>query len=244
MPRTILLILVANTALARPLWALDYDKIDRAINREPVYRTGKPGYALLLFGPEARRRMWLVVDGDAVYLDRNGDGDLTQAGERFEKCEDCKQIEFSDPDGKTRYSITMLRIYRDKEMKKPTSVMAWVKIDGPLEYQEYCDARLGKTPPEAAIAHFHGPLAVGPSTSNWKVPPEMVLMRGEKPGELQAFVGTMSERHRCWVAVVSHDSAEVCSFADGVRPKVTIEFPAHDSNAPPIVEQYSLDGFC
>ena len=146
MSRTLLLILLANSVLAAPLWAVDYDKIDRSIAKEPVYRTGKPEYALLLFGPKARRRMWLVVDGDAIYLDRNDDGDLTQADERFEKSEDCKNIQVSDPDGKTRYTITKLRVHRDKEMKRRPFVMVWVEIHGPLEYQQYCDAKLGKTP--------------------------------------------------------------------------------------------------
>src|SRR5262245_13351240 len=56
--------------------AVDLAKVDRTIRREPAYRT-KPKYCLLVFGPEARTRVWLVVDGETAYLDRNGDGDLT-----------------------------------------------------------------------------------------------------------------------------------------------------------------------
>ena len=235
--------LLVNTLLATQLWAVDYDQIDRSIAKEPAY-LGKPEYALLVFGPECRGRVWVVVDGDAIYLDRNGDGDLTAADERFKTWNDCKDIVIPDTDGKTRYLITKLRVYRGKEMKWPPSVMAWVEIRGALQYQQYCDARLGTTAPEAAIAHFDGPLAIGPSTYNWKVPPETVLTTGDKPGELQAFVGTMSERHQCWVAVVSHTSTEKCSFADGVRPKVTVEFSAKEPGGPPITEHYTLDGFC
>ncbi len=243
MPRMISAILLAAILLVAPLWAVDYDQIDRSLAKEPTYRSGKPEYTLLLFGPEARR-VWVVIDGDSVYLDRNGDGDLTAANERFANSDDCKGIEISGRDGKTRYVITRLNVHRDKDNKWPPFVMAWVEIHGPPEYQQYCDARLGKTPRDAAIAHFHGPLAIGLSTYNWKVPPETVLTTGDKPGELQAFVGTMSERHHCWVAVVSHTAAEKCSFGDGVRPQVTIEFAAADSGEPAIVEQYTLDGFC
>jgi hypothetical protein len=50
--------------------------------KEPVYRQ-PPRYCLLVFGPGAKTRVWLVLDGDVLYADRNGDGDLTQAGERF-----------------------------------------------------------------------------------------------------------------------------------------------------------------
>jgi len=244
MVRTLLAIVLANTLVAGPLWAVDYDKIERSIVKEPMYRTGKPEYALLVFGPEARHRIWIVADGDTIYLDRNRDGDLTKADERFENGNDHRNIEFSEPDGKTRYVITRLRVDRDSDMKRPTSALVWIEIHGPLDYQQYSFPELGTSPGEAPVVHFHGPLTIGPCTSNGKVPPDTVLTTGDKPGELQAFVGTISERHKCWVAVVSHTSPTVCSFADGVRPKLTIEFPQQDPNAPPITEQYSLDEFC
>jgi hypothetical protein len=37
---------------------------------------------LLVFGPQAKTRVWLVRDGDTLYVDRNGNGDLTEAGEK------------------------------------------------------------------------------------------------------------------------------------------------------------------
>jgi hypothetical protein len=52
------------------------------IKKEPVYRTASPRYGLLLFGPE-RHHVWLVLDGDTLYVDRNGDGDLTNRGEKI-----------------------------------------------------------------------------------------------------------------------------------------------------------------
>jgi hypothetical protein len=62
--------------------AADLTRVDRTIKKEPVYQ-GKPQYCLLVFGPEAKTRVWVVVDGDVLYLDRNGDGDLTGPGERI-----------------------------------------------------------------------------------------------------------------------------------------------------------------
>ena len=44
------------------------------------YQSKSPKYALLIFGPEARTRIWLVLDGTTLYVDRNGNGDLTDAG--------------------------------------------------------------------------------------------------------------------------------------------------------------------
>jgi hypothetical protein len=63
--------------------AADLTKIDRRIAKEPEYKS-KPKYCLLVFGPEAKTRVWLVQDGDTLYVDRNGNGDLTDGGERVE----------------------------------------------------------------------------------------------------------------------------------------------------------------
>jgi hypothetical protein len=57
-------------------------KIDRTIGKEPAYRTKAPKYGLLAFGPEGKDRVWLVLDGDTLYVDRNGNGDLTEPGEK------------------------------------------------------------------------------------------------------------------------------------------------------------------
>src|SRR4051794_32966947 len=65
-----------------PAPAADLSHIDRAIRKEPAYRTKSPKYCLLVFGPEAKTRVWLVLDGGTLYVDRNGNGDLTEPGEK------------------------------------------------------------------------------------------------------------------------------------------------------------------
>ena len=61
--------------------AADLTKVDRRIRKEPAYES-KPKYCLLVFGPEAKHRVWLVLDGDTLYVDRNGNGDLTETGKK------------------------------------------------------------------------------------------------------------------------------------------------------------------
>src|SRR5262245_7856310 len=72
----------------------DLTKIDRSIGKEPVYQSKSPKYCLLVFGPRAETRVWLVLDlvseprqedgsNNALYVDRNGNGDLTEADERI-----------------------------------------------------------------------------------------------------------------------------------------------------------------
>jgi RNA polymerase sigma factor (sigma-70 family) len=70
-----------NSAVPTTVFAIDPDKAGRKIVKEPVYTTKSPKYGLLVFGPEAKDKMWLVWDGDKLYVDRNGNGDLTDPGE-------------------------------------------------------------------------------------------------------------------------------------------------------------------
>jgi hypothetical protein len=51
--------------------------------KEPKYQH-EPRYALLVFGPKREQRVWMVLDGTTLYVDRNGNGDLTEKGERLE----------------------------------------------------------------------------------------------------------------------------------------------------------------
>jgi hypothetical protein len=77
-------------------------ELDRSIGAEPEYRSPEPLYGLLVFGPGAEHRVWLVHDrgpqpkpdkqgrrspnldpsDDILYVDRNGNGDLTERDER------------------------------------------------------------------------------------------------------------------------------------------------------------------
>ena len=68
----LLLAFIPATAVA------DLKHVDRAIKKEPAYKSKSPRYALLVFGAEAKDRVWLVHDGDTLYVDRHGDGDLTR----------------------------------------------------------------------------------------------------------------------------------------------------------------------
>src|SRR6516225_8420792 len=61
--------------------AADLSRIDRSLKKEPAYKF-KPKYCLLVLGPKAETRIWLVLDGEVLYVDRNGNGDLTEPGKR------------------------------------------------------------------------------------------------------------------------------------------------------------------
>ncbi len=69
---------------------IDYATLDRRIAREPVY-IAEPRYALFVLDLAGRFRCWAVADKsapdaahyDVLYFDRDGDGDLTEPGERI-----------------------------------------------------------------------------------------------------------------------------------------------------------------
>jgi hypothetical protein len=63
--------------------AADLSKIDRKIAALPKFGAERQFYALLVLGPEATTKVWFVVDGENLYVDRNGNGDLTDDGGPF-----------------------------------------------------------------------------------------------------------------------------------------------------------------
>lgn len=49
------------------------------LKKEPEYASDHPRYGILAFGPERKIRVWAILDGShSLYLDRNGNGDLTE----------------------------------------------------------------------------------------------------------------------------------------------------------------------
>lgn len=79
--RLLVLGLFAMTLFAAaPLHAADLAAIERTIGKQPAYGS-QPRYCLLVFGAEAKIRVWIVEDGRTLYVDRNANGDLTDDGQ-------------------------------------------------------------------------------------------------------------------------------------------------------------------
>ena len=68
---------------AMPIVAVNLSKIDRSIGKEPEYRSAHQEYCILAMNAEATGVIWLVRDGADMYVDLNGNGDLTEDGEKF-----------------------------------------------------------------------------------------------------------------------------------------------------------------
>jgi|GEM_PF-517185 len=84
------LLLFLLSPLFLDLWqsfsiAADTFPAPRTIEKEPIYQSKTPRYGRLVFGKEGKDQVWIVHDGDLLYVDRNGNGDLTEPGERIER---------------------------------------------------------------------------------------------------------------------------------------------------------------
>lgn len=211
--------------------AADLSKVDRTIKKEPAYQ-GKPKYCLLAFGPEAKTKIWVVLDGTDVYVDRNGNGDLTDPGERFPNDgKDFKEFEVTDVDGKGRYKVTSLGVHRiGKEGR--VFLMANVEVVG--KYRQYCDLTPVDKLRQAPVAHFGGPLRPGLREINWS--PVQKLARGQYT-DLNVWVGTFDRANGCWVVVRSD------GLPAGLSPVAQVEYPAGPREKP-VRERYELKERC
>ncbi len=213
---------------AEPAIPTVLQKIERKIRKEPKYE-GEPRYLLLVFGPEAKFAVWLVLDGTTLYLDRNGNGDLTEEGKKFDykgklKGGIFRGIELTEPSGvkHTNLMIGFVNLGTVLYAKMLVTVGGkTVQHAGPtnLVFSEFAG--------EAQIVHFGGTeLVVRPSLSMPGYPDAnapadfrvQVGTAGIGPGSFASFA---SER-------VSEGSGPVAEFEftplkkDEVSRKITI----------------------
>jgi hypothetical protein len=145
--------------------AAELSQIDRTIAKGPKCQS-KPKYCLLVFGLDAKTRVWLVLDGDVLYVDRNGTGNLTGEDEKVPRGNAQGQVPGSfacgdivDVDGKTRYlELTVSGTSEEGEMSVEINLdgkhgqSAGVDANGHLQFAD--------SPRGAPIIHFDGTLTM------------------------------------------------------------------------------------
>jgi hypothetical protein len=60
-----------------------FETFDRTIHKEPEYQS-TPKYCLLVLGAGGDVKVWMVEDGKRLFIDKNGNGDLTDDGQPIE----------------------------------------------------------------------------------------------------------------------------------------------------------------
>jgi hypothetical protein len=148
------------------VWAADLSKIDRTIAKEPAYKS-RPKYCLLVFGLEARTRVWLVLDGEVLYVDRTANGDLTGPGKRTENISKTdKALHFrpgpiTPVGGKTRYALEVEVVKQGPRFWVPVTVNAdKVSYQSPQCGGENGSLQFADRAQDAPILHFDGPLTM------------------------------------------------------------------------------------
>jgi hypothetical protein len=163
---------------------------------EPAYAGKTPQYLLLTFGPKADTRVWVVVDlhqewitqkpteKDAVYVDRNSNGDLTDPGERIPAAVVTRSEfdRFSKREHEHHYPVFNLGEVVGRDGTKYTGLtldVGWyvpgqryrevklkVQLPGGEQWAGGPLLRLGDKPQQAPVIRFNGPLAMRLSMTN------------------------------------------------------------------------------
>jgi hypothetical protein len=234
-----LLICLASTIWGSPPHsaAVDLAKIERSIKKEPAYQTKTPRYCLLVFGPKADYRIWLVLDGDTLYVDRNGNGDLTESGESTKPeaantdPASFKPITIYGPDGKTEEKLDFALYgwfdYKDGKNSSRIGPAVHVRWKGRVFGSwgdETGDCQWAAKPQDAPILHIDGPLQMG-----FEIPAEHALKRkGEGEFELSVGVGTRGLGQGAFVHLCYN------VIPENVHPTAVLEFPNQVPGKAPI----------
>jgi hypothetical protein len=232
-----------------PATAADLPKIDRTIAKEPKYQS-KPKYCLLVFGLDAKPKVWLVLDGDVLYVDRNGNGDLTAEDKKVRRGKGQGQVpgnfacgDIVQGEGKTICTgLTVSGSAEEGDM--------WVEINmgGKHGQSAAVDAngylQFADSPDRAPIIHFDGPLTMSAipladiyikATLEKKGDKVEIISKertvrvfwptfvlGGEKAELRVAVGTAGQGKGAFARIHYKE------IAAGIHPVAEIEFPNRD----------------
>jgi hypothetical protein len=229
----------------------DLKDVSRSISKEPAYKS-KPKYCLLVFGPTAKSRFWLVLDGDILHVDRNGSGDLTENGKQlalpaFEKSDDEMILEHRQAaagdlrDGADTHAELVIDQFRfrlnfapkDKEGQDIARFVRSTK-DG-MAYAVTVSTRQvsGGTCKQVAFIDGGGCLHFADSPQEAPVihfggayemclSPIQKLARGEKPSDLEASIGTPGLGNGTFATLLYE--AHSARIPDNIHPVAEIVF--------------------
>jgi hypothetical protein len=222
----------------------DLSKVDRSLI-EPKGLV-KPHYCLLVFGPQAKTRVWIIEDGDKLYVDRNANGDLTDDGEPV-KLTERKEYTTIGADGKEAAyrewtyapgaispvdhpeNPAELKLIRIQDGAEPAKYLIYVKGGGVPSQEAWWQPLLADNPAKAEVIHFGGPVLAKPLRGT-----AMLHLRDEHP-ELHFGLGTPGSGSHSFAFV------ECDGVPSTVRPVAQIAWP---TAAGVLTERFSLIRRC
>lgn len=255
---------ILNAAESVPV---DLTKIDRTNAREPAYK-GQPHYALLVFGPQAEHKVWFVVDGDkTAYLDRNGNGDLTDPEDRVEldvtatakihlsnigSIKALNVFTLGEVFGTDLYFQLWVRDLKYDNSGDPQILRDWDKECAQHHWEQGSLMRkandgtqsqnpllLTAKPADAQISHFGGPLTFDLSTSAAQ------FQAWPKKSHLAVHIGCRGLLAKdCRLKNFGFTRLTTTEIPSDVHPLVKLELPANGSSTPSFSETSKLDQRC
>ena len=230
---------------ASVLSAADLTNIERTIGKEPEYESKSPRYVLLVLGPEAQTRIWIVRDGRTLYVDANANGDLTDPGERLQpgkaKTDPAPfgtvAIKSDELGGEYTLKVTGWGWF-EFDRGESDGLNLSLSLTGPdkRRYGAWGDERGdlagGAAPHDAPVIHMLGPLQMGFEIQQPLQPQEKGVY------ELNAAVGTPG------LGAGSFSWLLYNVIPEEAHPVAVLEFPSKDPTAPPVRVETTLDHRC
>ncbi|MES2789216.1 MAG: hypothetical protein V4719_06305 [Planctomycetota bacterium] len=260
----LLLLFAINVVQGEDSNVVDLGKIDRKIVNEPKYKN-EPHYALIVLGLQAQHRSWLVMDGDEVlYIDRNGNGDLTDPEDRIEcdKAASAGKVVSTDNTYLRMDTFTigtiagaklkfmywvrnksampkdeLTRKYlREREMNNWENGTLWRIAEDAGQAQN--PILLAATPAAAQISHLDGPLTF---CLKWKE--RQRLQAWPKVTVFDINIGTFAfpaqnYSHKVFSPLTEHE------FPRDIHPLAVFQFPPVKPGDPPIIQEIELNERC
>lgn len=197
--------------------------LDRTIAKEPRYAT-LPRYCLLAVGEDVATRIWLAFDGDALFVDADGDGDLTEPAERFARDPATGPGTGRSPTFEATFPRGSMPIER-LVYSRPGDVDSGELLTFTLTTGRILMANwdtggklaFADSPARAPVVHVGGPLALAFLA-------RVELTAGEEE-RLDAAIGTPGLGPGTFAAVKYYEIPE------GLNPVVTLRFPGESTPA-------------
>lgn len=121
-----IMVLLLHAQVGRSDGLPDLARFRNTLRKEPDYVCKHPRYGLAAFGPKADKALWLVLDKssssadayDVLFIDRDGDGDLTGKGERLTIESDgrFRVPDFIDPSTGAKHGALTVRVDGERSM--------------------------------------------------------------------------------------------------------------------------------
>ena len=218
-------------AAGTPATATELKDVKREILKEPAYRSS-PRYCLLVFGPDADTRIWLVQDGTTLYVDHNGDGDLTEPGDRVQSVNTVhfRVSRITERSGTVHKNLRItsaadgkfsLRIGEEDRREQFVGI-------GRMDMPSW-----GNKPANAPIIHFNGPMSLERYGPVYTLP-RMTGNQDNRRFKLRLMVGTPGLGHGTFA---SYD--EICT--ENLGPiQADIEYPSADPSGKAVKQRAEL----